>query len=221
MTKPSTSTEIIAKSSFNPLALAQAETTGRAELALLRGADKPGGMLDVSAWDADDVRDVNEYLRERLREQDSIVQMRERAKVPIKLKLSFLDELCEPVLSLYELICTPLREAIGRYQLLAAQRQREQLLLAQEAVDDASPEALTEALTAAAEVAPEKLAGTTVREVWKIKRIVPELLPAQWFIPATPDEKKIKAFGKAHGPDDEPVIPGVVWERGAAVTVRR
>jgi tRNA(Ile)-lysidine synthase TilS/MesJ len=79
--------------------------------------------------------------------------------------------------------------------------------------------AMTAALTVAN--APEaQAAGVSTTFVWRVKRIIPDMLPREYWVPS---DALIAAEAARQGDrgDDPPVIPGVVFEREAQVTGRR
>jgi hypothetical protein len=108
--------------------------------------------------------------------------------------------------------------------LLEAHVQRKALALraaereAQEAAQaDDTTATLTALATAQAAAAP-LMGGGAIRWTWRVKRIAADLVPKEWWCV---DEARIAAFAAAHKGEDAPVVPGVVFEREASVSVSR
>ncbi len=76
--------------------------------------------------------------------------------------------------------------------------------------------AAAEASSAAEARTPQ---GTSIRKVWQVASINPDLVPCDWRVP---DVERIKAHAKATPADTAPVaIPGVTFELKPIVTTRR
>lgn len=171
--------------------------------------------------DRDTYAAVGAVLRERLRELDAAEAFREKYTKPAYKHWKDLCELLstEP----HKRLCAALKKAIGDYDLREATEKAEAAKQARELVAAQGPTpdvaALTEALTVAN--APQARAeGVSTQLVWKVKRVVEDLLPDAYW---TPSLDAIQAEAERQGVkgDEPPVIPGVVFEREASVTGRR
>lgn len=202
---------------FNPFALATAQSTADGELAALKGC-----TID----DDDDARQANEQLRQRVTELDAVEKMWKEVKDPIKEAEKRIDKLFDLPVKSARLCVHLLRTMLEGYELLKRNVQREALAEASRAALLPGPEALHTALVAAADAAPTQLEGTSFVRTWKVKRYVLGLLPFShtdqtknfWV----PDEKRVNAIGKAHkGDEPPPGPPGVVWEEDLSSRVRK
>lgn len=160
---------------------------------------------------------VGAILIERLKQYDAAKDFRDKVTKPVYAHWKYLCDLLS--VKPHEDLIKALKGAIKAYDLREDARKR---LAAEEAralFAAPTPDipAMTQALTVAN--APEAQAdGVSTTFVWKVKRIIPDLLPDAYWIP---DEAGIAQVARDHKGDDPPVIPGVVFERDAQVTGRR
>jgi len=166
----------------------------------------------------EDAEEANTYLRDRLKERDFFERLRKERVAPINAEHARVQAEFKPVLDLYDTIASTIKKALGKFMLAKQAEQKRLYQEAAKAAQDESPQALTAALVAADEAEPVKLEGSSVRGVWRVKRVLKDMLPLDYLIE---DTKKIEAFARQHGADDRPVIPGVVFELEAVVSVRR
>lgn len=198
---------------FNPLAVETAKAAAIEQLNDLQGA-----TIDND----DELDQFSALLVDTVAERKLIERMREEVLAPVKAALkavtSTVDALFKPSLQAKEASERKLRELVGTYQQAKAAEQRRLIAEASAAARDRKPEELSTALVAAQAVAPGKLVGVGVREVWKATVKAPGLVPYEWTVP---DEKRINAHARNTPIDQEPTpIGGVTFERVASTTVR-
>lgn len=171
--------------------------------------------------DADTYAVVGSILIARLKEYDAAKELRDRVTKPLHDGWKKTCALFKPALDAHEQLIAALKKAIGDYDLreLEAKEAASREARAVFAAPTPDVSALTEALA----VANAPLAhadGVGTKFVWKVKRIVAELLPDSYWVPdmtAIDDE----ASRQGTGGDAPPVIPGVIFERVAQVSGRR
>jgi hypothetical protein len=169
--------------------------------------------------DPDTYAAVGAVLIERLKQYDESKELRDRVTKPLHEGWKKTCALFKPNLDAWDELIRALKKALGDYDLREAERKR--LAHEQARAVFAAPVPDIPAMTAALTVAnaPEAQAvGVSTTFVWRVKRIVPDLLPDEYWIP---DEARLATVARVHTGDDPPVIPGVVFEREAQVTGRR
>lgn len=166
----------------------------------------------------DEAADANAHLREWLTQLDKVADVKKSTLAPLKEAEKRINALFKPLLDAGADLTGRLRNMLTVYALDKRKVQREALEAAAQAASSPEPEQLLRALQDVQDAAPTELEGTSFVRVWVVKRIVRELLTAEWLCP---DEKKIAAYGKAHKGDDPPIIAGVVWEESLSSRVRR
>ncbi len=203
---------------FDPRAL----ETG---LARLRSETAEARELVID--DPDTYAAVGALLIARLKEYDEAKALRDAVTKPLHDGWKKTCALFKPSLDAWDDLIRALKASIGAYDLREAEAKR--LAAEQARAVFAAPVPDIPAMTAALQTAnaPEaRAAGVSTDFVWKVKRIVPELLPG-WHAAIgpywEPNRVAILAEAERQGTrgDDPPVIPGVVFEREAQVTGRR
>lgn len=206
---PAESGTVLVKVSFDPLKLELQKEAAAIELKSLEGCE-----INTE----EDAIEANEYLKARMREADAIEAIRKAAVAPLNAEHDRIQGMCNPVLGIYKQISKTVKAALGSFALAQAEEQRRALAEVARVAQEPTPDALTEALAVVDDTAPTKLEGTSTRAVWKVKRVAQDLLPEAYKMP---DHAKIEAFARACSPEKPPIIPGVVFELEAVVTVRR
>jgi len=214
LAKPARQEQVIpVKISFDPLAVKTAETSALEQLNDLQGA-----TIDNDA----ELEQFSALLVETTRERKLIEAMRAETLAPIKTALKVAEDTVDKLFSFALTTKTAsekkLRELVGGYQQAKAEEARQLRAAAAKAAQARDPEALTKALVASNQVAPGKLAGVGVKEVWVATVKAPDLVPYQWCVP---DEKRINKHARETPIEQTPVpIPGVIFTREARTTVR-
>jgi hypothetical protein len=179
---------------------------------------------ELEAWKGftidtpEEYAEVDRCLTDVVRRKDAATAMRGSATGPLYKATKTIEGWFAPYLGALTGLEVLLKGGMASYRLAQAEREREAREAAAAAADAGDGAALTEALTVATEAAQAPAGRASVGFEWRVHRIVPDLLPREWW---TPDEKRIAAFAKAHKGDDPPVIPGVVFERHAKIGARR
>lgn len=105
------------------------------------------------------------------------------------------------------------------YEIAKAERASAALAIAREAAAERDTETVTQALNVVKDNDASKLAGVSIKVKWVIKRVVADLLPEEYTLRVAnmPKLEEIAANTPEH--EEPPIIPGVVWERGASQRV--
>jgi hypothetical protein len=158
-------------------------------------------------------------LSEIVRLKDELIARRQAAVTPTKKLIAEVESWFRPYVKDAEAAEAGLKRSIGAFRLAKADAERRELAAARAAADEGrSNDALAHVQASQAIAAPDG-ARTQTRFGWEVKRIAPDLLPDEWWIP---DAARIAAVAKDAGASEEPpVIPGVVFERVAIVAARR
>jgi hypothetical protein len=191
------------------------------ELARLQreAEDDAAALACVDVADAVTLADADAFLTDVVRRKDAALAMRKRATGPMYTAAKEIESWFRPLMAALEGAERGLKNVIGAYRMRQLDTERQARELAAQAAEGRDPEALVTALTVAADAGAKDGARATTRYAWTVKRIIPDLLPDEWW---SPDEARIAAFAKAApGEGDEPVIPGVRFERVAIVGARR
>jgi len=178
----------------------------------------PESLAAIVVADDADYATVTEYRAQVRRSKDELVALRQKAAQPWKRVATTIEEMFRPGIRAAETIEADFRGKLEAYQaarILAEREAREAATIAAE-TDDST--ALVEALTVSTALAQATPGGGRRTVSWAVKRIVPDLLPDEWW---TPDTAKIEAVVKAHKGDEPPVIPGVIFEQSVSVAVKR
>ncbi len=145
-----------------------------------------------------------------------------RRQAPVKEIKSLISEVegwFRPYIKDCEAAIESLKGAKSRYLTAKDQASRAAREAAQAAADAGDSAAVLANVQQAQALAATTDASKGTRYAWEVKRINPDLLPDEWWVP---DAGRIAAVAKAAGSsDDAPVIPGVVFERVAVVQARR
>ena len=156
-------------------------------------------------------------LTDVARLHDELVARRQKPVKQVKGLIAEFEGWFRPYLKDVDAALDALKGVKSRYLTAkdaAARKARED---AQKAADAGDSAAVLESIQRAQEIEAVGSAGT--RYAWEVKRIAPDLLPDEYWIP---DQARISAVAKAAGSSEEPpVLPGVVFERVAVVQARR
>ncbi len=194
---------------FDPNALQASHDKAAALLAALKG--------QVIHNDSE-LATVNQALRSLLQEKDAAKEVKETVTKPLNQALTGFRNMFKPTETVQGQLETVLKTMIGAYELQKNQ-QYQALYAKATAAANAGDPAASLAVVQAAEAAPTKLAGTSVRHVWKAQVIAPDLVPRAFL---TPDLIAIQAHASACKTEEPPdPIPGVKFNREAIVSVRR
>ncbi len=198
------------------------------------GLTIPFGKSEADAWAAeaqatalalrgstveseDELVEADAMLTAVVRKKDAVVA--ERTKVTSLTRA--VEAMVRPAVKAWTEAEDTLKGAIGAYRLAKLEASKE--LAAEVSAELTETNALSleglQKITESQALVSRDAGESTTRYAWKVKRLVPELLPDEWW---TPDEVKIAAHARAFpGDGDAPVIPGVVFERTPIVGARR
>jgi hypothetical protein len=196
----------------------QAAATQREAEAELVGLAKHPEALAIT--DEDSKGEVVEFMREWQRRGDAVELMRTSATKPLLDVKRTIDGWFKPANDAISTIVEICKKAIGAYDLAQDNKRLAAKAEAQAAAEAHDTGAMLTALTVAASSAPAKVKGSSTRFEWRVKRIIREMLPAEWLVP---DEVRIAKHARDAGTSEtgpDP-IPGVVFERVPFVTGRR
>lgn len=158
---------------------------------------------------------VDAALTDVVHRLDAVAAMQKSALAPLGALESVIRGWFRPVIEALQKTQTRYKGTMGAYELERRKREREARDAAAQAASTGGD--IVGPLTTASALA-ERTGRATARVVWKVERIVRDLLPAEYL---TPDEKKIAAVARAHAGDDPPVIPGVVFRQDVQIGARR
>lgn len=169
--------------------------------------------------DADSMKRGDELLKEILRERDGLEEVRKAGPGALDSIVRGLNAKFKPLRDKLDAAAANLKHAIGSYVVAERRKQEEAYQAAAAAHAEGKHGEAQLALASAVGVQTTAVQGTSVREVWAVKRIAADLLPREWLVP---DEARIAAHARTTPIDTDPTpIPGVVFERVPAVTARR
>jgi len=206
---------------FNAGALQAIHDTTERQLAVFQG-------MVIST--PDDARQATEYLQQVMRERDAADAMLKSVTKPLREAENRFRALVKPTLEGCDRLIALFKGAIGRYELAVAEQQRAAYRAAAEAAAaaQAAPTAeaaqqaqqvMTQQLSIATAAEPPKLAGASVREVWKAEVYDANAVPREY---CCPDVKALAALAKMVPPGGTPpAVPGVRFIKDAQVAVRR
>jgi hypothetical protein len=174
---------------------------------------------DLAVTDAGSLQVANECLRLVVTEKDGLEAVRESGPGALGGIVRKLNAKFKPLRDLLEVAESNLKHAIGSYTLAQRLQQQQGYQAAALAHAQGAHAAAQSALAVASAAQTSTPQGTGVRAVWTVKRIAADMLPREWLVP---DEARIHAHAKATPADQQPYpIPGVTFELGAEVSVRR
>lgn len=158
-------------------------------------------------------------LKEVLRERDGLEDVRKAGPGALDSIVRGLNAKFKPLRDKLDTAAANLKHAIGEYVVAERRKQAEAYQAAAAAHAAGQHGEAQQALASAVGVTTAPVQGTSVREVWSVKRIAADLLPREWMVP---DEARIAAHARTTPIDQDPApIPGVIFERVPAVTARR
>jgi hypothetical protein len=163
---------------------------------------------------------ADELLTQSVQLIDAAKLCRSSVTAPVYKKIKEVEARFRPALQALEVFRESVRNSMGVYRIELAQAEAEARAAAQEAAATGDADALVESLNDADALAQKPAeTGARVAVRWRVKRIVPDLLPHEWWCP---DEARIQEVALAHrgGVDDPPVIPGVVFDPVAEVKAK-
>lgn len=175
--------------------------------------------IELVVSDADSMRIADDLLKEILRERDGLEDVRKSGPGALDSIVRGLNAKFKPLRDKLDAAASNLKHAIGAYVVAERRKQMEAYQAAAAAHAAGQHGEAQQALAAAVGVQTTAVQGTSVREVWAVKRIAADLLPREWLVP---DEARIAAHARTTPIDTDPTpIPGVVFERVPAVSARR
>lgn len=178
------------------------------------GAAFPEFTIDTP----DEYTQVDAWLSEVVRKKDAALAMRRTATGPAYKGIKIVEGWFAPVISALETTERRLKGHMGAYRVAQHRVEQEARELAAQMATAGDGVALGAALTVAADAAVAPMGRATAALSWEVDRIIPDLLPAEWWMP---NEAAIAQFAKAHRGDGPPVVPGVVFKQIAKIGARR
>lgn len=173
----------------------------------------------LAVADADSMKTADELLKEILRERDGLEEVRKSGPGALDSIVRGLNAKFKPLRDKLDAAASNLKNIIGAYVVAERRKQEDAYRAAATAHAAGQHGEAQQALASAVGVQTAPVQGTSVREVWAVKRIAADLLPREWMVPDVP---AINAHARETPIDQEPTpIPGVIFERVPAVTARR
>ncbi len=173
--------------------------------------------------DASSLAVADEFAKDLLRERDQLEEVRKSGPGALDKIVRHLNAKFKPLRDTLDAAVANLKKERGDY-LIAQKRQQTESFQAAAAAhmagEHASAQVALEVAAAANTTAPK---GTSVRQVWQVKRVVPEMMVLSTpDVPGlVPDEAAIAAYARKFPEGETPVIAGVVFELVPQVTDRR
>lgn len=186
------------KVNHDELTRMQRSASEQLQIALDGTIDNDFELQEVNDWKLE----ISETIKRLESQRQSIVGPMNAAKKAVQ-------DVFMPPINGWKKVVAELNAKIGAYQLACDEASRAAYQETAESVTELSHEELSEQLAAAADLAPMKLAGTACKFRWAIKRINMTMLTDDWKLINT---AKIEEYADRFG-DEEPIIPGVIWER--------
>lgn len=169
--------------------------------------------------DPDSMKRGDELLKEILRERDGLEEVRKSGPGALDSIVRGLNAKFKPLRDKLDAAAANLKHAIGTYVVAERRKQEQAYQAAATAHAEGNHGEAQLALASAVGVQTTAVQGTSVREVWAVKRIAADLVPREWMVPDVP---AINAHARETPIDTDPApIPGVVFERVPAVSARR
>lgn len=181
----------------------------------LEAEAEAAAYIEFTIENAAEYAAVDAALSDVVRRKDQALAMRKSVLAPLEGVAKTIREWFAPWLRALETTETRYKGTMGAYELERRRLEREAFERAADAADRGEP--VVEALTQAAEFGT-RVGRATSRVVWRVERIIREMLPAEYLIP---DEKAIAKVAREHTGDDPPVIPGVVFKQDVQIGARR
>jgi hypothetical protein len=178
-------------------------------------------LPDVQVTDDDTYALADELLTQAVQLLDAAKVCRGSVTGPVYAEIKKVEARFRPgIVVPLEGFIISVKKQIGAYRIELAQAEAAARQAAQEAAASGDADALVQSLNDADTLAQRPAdTGARVAVHWRIKRIIPDLLPDEWWCP---NELKISGVALNHrgGVDDPPVIPGVVFEPVADVSAK-
>lgn len=195
---------------------ATAEDVAKLEAA---AADLASLQAEIEVTDDASYGAADELLTQAVQLLDAAKICRSSVTGPVYKAIKEVEARFKPAMSQLEGFILRAKTEIGRYRTTLANEAHAARQAAALAAQTGDADGLVDSLNAAdALSAPVVGAGAKVKIRWVVKRITPELLPfPAWWCP---DEAAIQEVALAHKGEEPPVIPGVVFERVAAVSAK-
>lgn len=180
-------------------------------------------VVQLKVTDAATLAEADEMAKELLRERDALEEVRKSGATPLDRLAKHINGKIKRLRDVLDVAIANLKKERGDYVIAERRRQTESFqaaATAHMAGEHASAQVALEAAAATHTAAPQ---GTSVREVWAVKRIVPEMMVLSTpEVPGlVPDEAAIAAYARKFPAGETPVIAGVVFELVPQVTDRR
>ena len=202
-----TTTAIEVRAPYDAQALALLQAEAEADAIALTG---------VTCEDDATYTALDGVLTEVLRRADMVEATKKTITGPLRAALKATDDLFRPLVAPLDACTALLKRAMGDHVQAKALAERQARALALEAAKAGDDHTMALALTTAEDVGKRAEAGARARFAWVVKRLIPDLLPDEYW---APDMVKISALAKAWpgASEDPPVVPGVVFEREARI----
>ncbi len=161
---------------------------------------------------------ADELLTQAMQLLDAAKVCRTSVTGPVYAAIREVEARFKPAIVALEGFIIPVKKQLGTYRTAVAAAALEARQAAAEAAAAGDADALVESLNDADTLAQKPAdTGARVKFRWIVKRIIPELLPDEWWCP---DEAKIQEVALAHKGEEPPIVPGVVFERVADVSAK-
>lgn len=208
---------------FNPLAIQQ-QVKEQSDLATKQLAAFTGMVISSP----EEAAQATQFLQGIMRQKDAVDEMLRGATGPLQKAEKEIRSWFKPAQQSLSDLVTLFKRAIGDFHSQQALAQQQAFKLAAQAAESGDKASLDAALAKSVEVAPTKLDGASVRQVWKAEIINAGLVPYSVTVGGAevqllvPDIIAIRNIAKLTPPDREPpIIPGVKWTLDSQMTVRR
>ena len=176
---------------------------------------------------------VGAILIDQLKTLDVMQEQRDRVTKPLHAGWKNACELFKEGLDLQEAICKALKKSIGDFDLLQLQAKADATLEARAALTAGDAQSIERALTVV-NAPTAKAQGVSTSFAWKVARLVAPvpcqhcgsmrgMIPREYWLESANEKALDELAGRAscEPADGPPIVPGVIFERVAAVTGRR
>jgi hypothetical protein len=178
--------------------------------------EKALAVLELDCPDRATYDALDELLTEVVRDKDEVVAMRTASTQAADRAVRQVRATLKPIVDALEHAETTLKATMQGFLVAQAEAEAAAVEAAQEAAETGDAEALTTALTVAAEIGE---GPTAARWYWQVERIAEDLLPDEYWVV---DRQRIAVHAtKAGSAEEIEAIPGVVFKRMPLVAGRR
>jgi hypothetical protein len=176
-------------------------------------------LPDVQVTDDDTYATADELLTQAVQLLDAAKVCRGSVTGPVYAEIKKVEARFRPgIVVPLEGFIISVKKQLGAYRTALANAADEARHAAAEAAQAGDADALVQSLNDADTLAQRPAdTGARVKFHWKVSRIVPDLLPDDWWCP---DEARIQDVALSHKGEEPPIIPGVIFERVADVSAK-